>query len=176
MTTWMAAGAIAVIGITLFTLGTLLWVRLSGYCRAQARGCGSGSELTSAHFHPMARLLADEDLDFLRQFEKCRPGIVTRWDRDRRRIFRLYLREAAADFQEMHAEARRLAANAPEHEADLVGLLLRQQVTFWRTMTVIELRLTFSSLGFGKLDGSSIASLLESMRVEVNRALAPASA
>jgi hypothetical protein len=124
----------------------------------------------------MARLSADEDLEFLKQFENCRPHIVERWERERRRIFRLYLREAAADFHRMHAEARQLLAGAPEQYSDLVGLLMRQQVTFWRTLSAIELRLMLNALGFGKLDGARISSLIESMRAEVNRSITPASA
>jgi hypothetical protein len=177
MINWVAA---SVVVITLFTLGALLWVRLSGY-RSPARGAVSNSELTWTGLDPMARLAADEDLEFLKQFENCRPRIVERWERDRRRIFRLYLREAAGDFHRMHAEARRLVAGAPEQYADLVGLLMRQQVTFWRTLTMIELRLVLHGLGFGtlggaKLDGVRVSSLIEGMRTEVRRSIALASA
>jgi hypothetical protein len=176
MTTWMAAGAVAAIAIIFVMLGTLLWVRLSGYRRAPARGCGTTGESGLTPLGPMARLLAEEDLDFLRRYEKCRPRLAARWERDRRRIFRLYLREAAADFHRMHAQARLLVADAPEQHADLVGVLMRQQATFWRTLMLIELRLAFSGLGLGKLDSGKIAASLEAMRADLNRSMAAASA
>ena len=176
MNTWIAVGLLSTFGITLCTLWALFWVRLSGYRASPGRDSGLDSEFSLTRLSPMARLLGDEDLDFLRQFEQCRPRIVDRWDRDRRRIFRLYLREAASDFRRMHARARTLVAHAPEQQADLVGLLMRQQLTFWRALIGIELRLTFSGLGFGKVDGSRIANLLEAMQLEVNRSIAPASA
>jgi hypothetical protein len=176
MTTWMVLGAIAAIAIILLTLGTLLWVRLSGYRCVPVRGSGTTSEFPLTPLGPMARLLADEDLDFLRRFQACRPQLAARWERDRRRIFRLYLRDAASDFHRMHAQARLLVANAPEEYAGLVSLLMRQQATFWRTLIVIELRLTLSGLGFGKLDGGKIAASIEAMRAELSRSIAPASA
>jgi hypothetical protein len=175
----LIAGGVA--GITLFTLGALLWVRLSGYRCSPARDTVLNSEFSLTRLDPMARLAADEDLEFLKQFDTCRPRLVERWERDRRRIFRLYLSDAAGDFHRMHAEARRLMADAPEQYSDLVGVLMRQQVTFWRILTVIELRLLFSGLGFGKLevaklDGARIAAALEGMRAEVSRSISPASA
>jgi hypothetical protein len=167
MSTWVAAG----LGIALLTLAALLWVHLSGYRSSPARGAVVGSEVTLTQLQPMTRLVADEDLEFLKQFENCRPRIVERWEQDRRRIFRLYLREASVDFYLMHAKARQMIANAPEQEAAMVGLLMRQQLTFWRTLTFIELRLVLSGLGFGKLDGARIAALIEGMQAEINRAI-----
>jgi hypothetical protein len=128
----------------------------------------------------MARLLGDEDLDFLRQFSHCRPQLAERWERERRQIFRLYLREAAAEFQRLHAAARLLVAQAPEEHAGLVGKLLRQQVTFWRTLAVIELRLTLGDLALGKLglskaDVAKVVALIETVKAEAHPSLRPAS-
>jgi hypothetical protein len=176
MTTWIAVGAMSAAGIFLFALAALLWVRLSGYRTAPAFDAESGSEFTLNRYRPIARLLAEEDLDFLRQFESCRPQITARWARDRRRILRLYLHQAAADFRRLHAEARSLVANAPEQHADLVGVVMRQQVTFWRILGVIELRLALSGLGLGKVDGSKILATIEAMQAEVRRSMTPISA
>jgi hypothetical protein len=170
----MAVSA-SVVGAMLLAWGTLLWVRLSGY-RGAPSSDAPQTELTASDYRPMARLMSEEDLDFLRQFAGCRPQLAARWERERRRIFRLYLREAAADFRRMHAEARLLLAGAPEQYSDLVGVLMRQQVTFWRTLSVIETRLALNTLGLGKIDGSRIAALIEAMRAEVNRSVTPVSA
>ena len=48
-----------------------------------------------------------------------RPETGARLRRERRRIFRLYLRALAVDFRSLHAAARKLVADAPERHADL---------------------------------------------------------
>jgi hypothetical protein len=178
MTSWIATLAIGAIGTILLGLGTLLWVRLSGYRRPSGHGSAAASEPLLASYDPMARLLRDEDLDFLRQFTNCRPKLATQWERDRKHIFRLYLRLAAADFQRLHADLRLRVANAPEDQAALVGVLMRQQVTFWRTLTLIELRLALSGLPFGMMslrtvDARKIVALIEAIKAEAQRSLAP---
>ena len=151
MTSWLPMVAMGSVGALVLVLGILLWVRLIGYRRAATQDAPSAEEFTAARYAPMARLVGNDDVEFLRHFAACRPKLVSRWERARRQILRLYLHEAASDFQRLHAEARLLLANAPEEHADLVGKLLRQQVTFWRTLAMIELRLTLSGLAFGKL-------------------------
>ena len=87
----------------------------------------------------MTRLIEDADLQ-----------IVARWDRTQRRVVRVYLRETARDFRRLHAEARALVAESPEQYSDLVGVLMRQQVTFLRAMAGIEIRLALSAAGLYK--------------------------
>jgi len=180
MTPWVPAIAICGIGVMLLGLGILLWVRLNGYRRSSARGTAAAGEFSPARFDPMTRLLGDEDLEFLRQFSNCKPELAKQWERERRQIFRLYLREAATEFQRLHAAARLLAANAPEEHADLVGKLMRQQVTFWSTLAKIELRLALGELplgglGLGKIDVRKIVALIEAMQADVRPGLVQAS-
>jgi len=53
----------------------------------------------------MTRLLGSEDLDFLKAQVGYTPELGRKFSRDRRRIFRLYLRELSADFQRLHQHA-----------------------------------------------------------------------
>ena len=45
----------------------------------------------------------------------------------------MYLRDLAVDFRRLHAAARKMAADAPERNSALVGLLIRYQLTFFGT-------------------------------------------
>jgi hypothetical protein len=175
MTISMPMVAMGSLGAVVLALGVLVWIRLNGYRRGGGSVPAAAGEFTTARYAPMARLLGNDDLEFLRQFAACRPKLVSRWERERRQIFRLYLREAASDFQRLHAEARLLVANAPAEHADLVGKLMLQQVRFWRTLAIIELRLTLGGLGFGKsglgVDASRIVGLIEALRAEVGPSL-----
>ncbi len=132
---------------------------------------------TLARYEPLARLLADDDTEFLRRQHNC-PQLLARWKRARVRIVRLYLSDLAADFRSLHAEARALAAESPEQYSELVGVLMRQQVTFWRVMADAELRLTLSWLGLENIHLERIAAhrLVEqiaAMQVEIARTSAP---
>ncbi|MBV9397899.1 MAG: hypothetical protein JO062_07960 [Bryobacterales bacterium] len=119
----------------------------------------------------MARLLQDDDLDFLRQRVCPRAGIVERWDRARRQVFRLYLNDLASDFRGLHAEARALVAESPEQYSDLVGVLMRQQIAFWRAMAGIRVRLMANALGFGHVDARPLVNALDGMQLEIERSV-----
>jgi len=172
MTTWLAVTIMGGSGALMLGLAALLWVRLSGYRRVSASPSHPDGEFTIERYHPMARLAGPEDMEFLQRFSNCRPQLAARWERERRKIFRLYLREAAGEFQRLHAAARALVANAPEEHADLVGKLMRQQVTFWILLAKIELRL---ALGVSGLDARKIVALIEALKADVRPGMAPAS-
>ena len=127
-------------------------------------------------YQPMAGLLTDDDLVFL----KAQPGYAAemgaRWKRGRRRIFRLYLHELKSDFRRLHEQARELVAQSGEDSAELVAVLMRQQTTFWRATTALELRLALESLGIGKVDVAPFMQLIEAMRVDLAQRTAPLTA
>ena len=129
MTELLALGAITAAACLMAAIGFWAWIRLSP---RRGRDEDSRNE-------PMTRLIEDADLQ-----------IVARWDRTQRRVVRVYLRETACDFRRLHAEARALVAESPEQYSDLVGVLMRQQVTFLRAMAGIEIRLALSAAGLYK--------------------------
>ncbi len=139
MMSFLTFGVVAGSSAVLLLAGLIL-ARLSAYrpvpdASGSAAPEGRMSHSRSAKYQPMARLLAEEDFQFLKSQPGYRPAIGARLLRQRRRIFRLYLRELAADFHRLHAEAREIVANSQQPDADLVWVLMRQQVTFWRVMT-----------------------------------------
>jgi hypothetical protein len=134
----------------------------------------SDSEVfTLESYEPMARLLSEEDFVFLAAQPGYRPEMGAKLRRDRMRIFRLYLRELAQDFRRLHREARAMVAESQAEYADMVGLLLRQQFTFWLTMTAVELRLVAWPVKHSTVDVRGLLQSMEAMRLDLARFAAP---
>jgi hypothetical protein len=165
---------IAIVGAGLAALGVLAWIRLSEYKRT-GRHSRPDEECSIERYQPMARLVAGEDADFLRRNTSC-PKIAGRWERSRRRVIRLYLKELAADFHRLHAKAQVLVAEAPEQYAALVPILFRQQVAFWRTLAMIELRLALGGVNVPLASVKKLVGAIEAMQREISRVAAVSAA
>ena len=164
---WMAgawAGAVvlggAVVLLALVTIRLLL-------DRASKTSRPSVDEFSSMRYQAMMGLTSEEDFEFLAAQPGYRKEIGVRLRRERRRIFRMYLRALAADFRSLHAAARTLVAEAPERHADLVGMLVGCQVTFWGRMVLVELRLLTPTARLPKLDVESLLQPMESLRLHM---------
>jgi hypothetical protein len=164
---WNAiAGLLA--GAAAFALIALLAARLASYRTKTGGREPRHSSFDMARYTPMLRLLSDEDLHYLASRPGYRPEIGRKLKRERRRIFRMYLKELACDFCAIHAQAREMVAHAREEHAALVGSLMWQQITFWRAMTAIELRLLVPMLG--NVDVRGLLDLVEASRAGLARA------
>jgi len=118
-------------------------------------------------YQPMGRLLGDEDLLFLKSQPGYRPAMGARWERERRQIFRSYLRELKSDFRHLHAQARELVANSGADSASLVETLMKQQMAFFRVTTALECRLVLQRVGLGKADVAPLMQLIDAMRADL---------
>ena len=168
MVVWQIAAS-AVSGAAALGMGSMVGRRLLRYRNPKTgQDAGDSVQTSLDRFRPMARLLNPEDLRFLASRPGYRPEMGARLRDSRRRIFRMYLAEISSEFQRLHAAARRMAAEAPEQHADLVPLLLRQQVVFWRSLAVIEVRLALSWAGLAPADASALLEIVE----QLQRALA----
>jgi hypothetical protein len=175
MTVWAAAGWVVTDGSILVLSAAIAWI-WSQRRGKQAGDFGQSGGFPISRYQPMEHLLSGEDFAFLASQPGYRPEIGARWKRERRRIFRLYLDELKRDFRRLHAEARLMAASAGAESAELVGILMRQQVAFWRAMAVLEVRLALRAAGIGKVDVRPLMELLEAMRVDLARFSAPQAA
>lgn len=127
-------------------------------------------EFSVDRYEPMARLMNGEDLLFLKSQPGFRPELGKKFCQERRRIFRLYLQELAADFHRLHAHARLMVASMPADHSPLVGMLIRQQARFWYEMAAIELRLSLHWMEAGSIHARSLIDAVASMHLEINRA------
>jgi hypothetical protein len=167
-------GVIAIVGAGLAALGVLAWRQVAEYRRVRRRS-RPDEVYSPERYQPLARLLASEDADFLRRNTSC-PKIAVRWERSQHRIIRLYMKELAADFHRLHAKARALVAESPEQYAVLVPILFRQQFAFWRTLTMLELRLALGGMNMTQTSVGELIGAIEAMQREISRAAAMSAA
>lgn len=176
MTDTTTIGAIAAVCLMVAGFGVLAWTRAGGYRRALRKAevdaqAGVPGDDTPDRYRPLVRLLTSGDEDFLRQHVAC-ARLAAQWKRSQRRIVRLYLKEVAVDFQTLHRQARILVAQAPEQYADLLPLLFKQQLVFWRALLWIELRLFLGGTGLPRVNPETLVGALEAVRREISRAAA----
>jgi hypothetical protein len=132
-------------------------------------------EFSLDRYEPMARLLSEEDLHFVKAQAGYTPEIGRKFSRERRRIFRLYLVELSQDFQRLHAHARVIAASLPAENASLVGTLMHQQLRFRYQMVALDLKLRFAWAGLS-VDVSGLVNAVAAMQAQVSRISAPSAA
>ncbi|HTM15212.1 MAG TPA: hypothetical protein VL127_19955 [Bryobacteraceae bacterium] len=163
--------------VTVGSLAGLLWVLTRIILRRWRSSATPDSDETAGfsldRYQPMGRLMAEEDLVFLKSQPGYRAEMGERWKRERRRIFRLYLAELKADFRRLHAHARELAADSEAGSADLVEVLMKQQFTFLMATTALEFRLALQGIGVGRVDITPLIELVEAMRVDLAQRTAP---
>ena len=166
---WAIAGEFVTASIVIVLI--LLAARLLVYRAATSVGRDGDetAEFSVSRYEPMTRLLGEDDIEFLSNQPGYRPEIGAKLRRSRKRIFRLYVQELAADFHRLHAAARRLTAESPADHSHLVGILMRQQLSFWRAMAMLEIRMLIPGMG---VDVRGLVDAIEAMRVDLARASA----
>jgi hypothetical protein len=168
------AGTMAV-GTGLFLARVLTRYRGPGKSLGEEETKFAGVSLS--RYRVMARLSSSEDLQFLRSLPGFREEMAARLGREQRRIYRLYLRDLAADFRRLHASARALVSHAPAENAELVGMLAGCQFRFWRNLAIIEARLALGAIGIQGADAGALIGNVDELRAALSRASAlPASA
>ena len=172
----LTIGAVAAAASSVAAIGSWAWIRLKQIRQVRGNEPESEARYSPERYEPMTRLLAQDEWEFVQRRTACRPGVAARWNRERRKIFRLYLNDLARDFYRLHAAARALVAESPQQHSDLVGVLMRQQVTFWRVMAAMECRLLLHAMGIGRVDARALLQAMEAMRLEIDHSLHPASA
>ncbi|MEQ1946651.1 MAG: hypothetical protein ABL995_05655 [Bryobacteraceae bacterium] len=176
MTIQVVAVALAAAVFIAAGLAALAW-KMSGRVEASGHGEASAEPGTfrAERYRPMERLLLAEEFESLAAQPGFTREIGEQWLRGRRKIFRVYLGQLKRDFHRLHASARLAVAESGEESAELVGVLIRQQIVFSVAMTRVELRFAWSALGFRPMDIRPILQLIDSMRMDLER-FAPQSA
>ena len=132
------------------------------------------ANFSTATYRPMQRLLNESDLKYLAAQSGITANTVKQLRRERRRIFRAYLRNLVRDFHRLHLAARMTLLYSSEDRPDLAQTLLRQRAVFTWAVLMVEFRLVLHAAGFGPVDVSSLLGALEDMRLNAG-ALMPSS-
>lgn len=150
----------------------LFWMRVRARSEFGAREWQDALSFSTDKYRPMERLLSREDADFLRNQPGFRPSMLKTLQRDRRRVFRAYLRDIRRDFDILYLAARQAVLLSDLEHSSLLHAVVRQRFVFYWALGMIELRLAAYSLGLGTVDVRPILDMAEAMR-EAALALRP---
>ncbi len=172
MNPWIVAAWVVTIGSVSGLAGTLLWMRFRSRTNRNMAEDAAGSGFSFERYQVMERLLSSHELHFLAsQPDGARD--VRKWKRDSVKIFRLYLGELTADFDALHAMARRMVAESETESAEMASTLVRQQVAFFQARLSLEVRVVLFQWGMGTVDVAPLLQMVEKMRLDLSQ-LTPA--
>jgi hypothetical protein len=130
-------------------------------------------ELSVDRYQPMRRLLARDDLGYLRS----RPGFTARtaadFRRERCRIFQSYLECLHSDFQRVCMALKIVMVQSRYDRPDLAALLIHSQRAFVFGLMMVHGRMLLYRWGLGSVEVSGLLKLFDTARIEL-RSLVPA--
>ena len=123
-------------------------------------------------YRPMLRLLSEDDYEFLAGQAGYESKIGSQLRRERRRIFRAYLRNLVRDFNRLQHAAKIMTVCAAQDRPDLAQALLKQQLTFTIAVVAVKARLALHTIGIGSVEVRNLLGTVDSLRAEIGH-LAP---
>ncbi len=150
--------------------GALLW-QLATRSGAEQPDPAWLSRFSLETYAPMERLLDRTDFAFLEAQPGSTPKIVKRLLRQRRKIFKQYLRLLIRDFGRLVTLGKLLMVHAAEDKAELGRALFRLQVNFFVAVLVVRCKLAIYPWGWTALDVPRLVHSMGRMGDQV-RALA----
>lgn len=120
-----------------------------------------------ASYRPMLRLLAEDDYEYFASQKGVSAKAVEELRQERRRVFKLYLRNLVKDFHRLHLAARMTLIYSSEDRPELAQTLLRQRAIFTWAVLMVEVRLVLHAFGLGAVDVGQLLGALEDMRTNI---------
>ena len=157
-----------VVGVILLASFVLVILRLASSTRVRSVDPEWVQNFSTATYKPMERLLCERDLEFLRSQPGYEPGMEKSLRAARRRVFRMYLRSLAQDFNRLHLALRLAVLYSPQDRADLASVLVKLKLTFFVNLAAVHVRLALHSVGIGTVDVRGLVSTLDMMRLDLH--------
>lgn len=154
--------ALTACALVLIAFGALAWRVLSRTRTPAVANRTALPPVSADRYRPMLRLLADDDLQFVRANSSLRKTIRAR----RRQLFRGYLRCLARDYALLLGGVRAVMVQSGVDRPDLARALARNRALFAIAMCKVEFRLALHTLGVGKVDVSSLVEAFEALRTQ----------
>ena len=130
-------------------------------------------ELSVDRYLPMKRLLALEDLRFLRAQRGFNRAMATEFRVQRCRIFRSYLACLQADYRRVCMALKIIMVQSRYDRPDLATLLIRSHRAFTLGILIVYGRLLLYRWGLGSVEVGELLRLFDVARLEL-RSLVPA--
>ena len=164
--------AFALVGLLACIAGVLYWKLAT---RFDAQQCTAAwlEQFSLAIYAPMERLLDNGDLVFLASQPGYHPKIGKRMMKERRRIFRSYLRLLERDFGQLIAIGKLMVVFSHRDQQEFARNLWQQQVQFYLQYCAVQVQLTLHPLGWPAVDVRNLLGALDSMRARVGSIATP---
>lgn len=140
----------------------LLWMRRQGGAQALQEDWTWAEDFSADKYRPMARLLSEDDIRFVESQPGYHPSLIRALRKDRRRVFRSYLRSLRRDFNRLYTIAKQAALYADPAD-ELAAAIVKQRVAFYQASFLVEVRLALYSAGIGTVDVRPMIEALEQM-------------
>jgi hypothetical protein len=124
-------------------------------------------ELSVDRYRPMLRLLADDDVHFLRSQPGVTPALVKRLRRQRYQVFQGYLASLQRDFQQACEALSHLAITSQTDRRDLLGALFASRVKFAIGVFRVRCRLVLYRWDVGEEPVARLVNLFEGLQLEL---------
>src|SRR5271154_7503100 len=138
---------IIAIGLLLACFAGLFW-RLASRFDAQQCTPEWLDRFSLESYAPMERLLEKSDLAFLASQPGYRPEIGKRLMRERRKIFRAYLRLLVRDFNQLIGIGKLMVVYSNRDQQEFALSLRRQQAVFYTRVALLQLQLALDPMGW----------------------------
>lgn len=162
----VVVGAGLAVGVVLAAFSFLAW-RLVSSTRIQGVHPDWLKRFSVERYRPMERLLSEDDFRFLRTQAGYEPAVEKQLRKQRRLVFRSYLRSLGQDFNRLHLALRLVVLHSPQDRPDLAAALIRQRLLFFVGLGMAHCRLTLHTLGVGTVDVRGLVSTLDTMRLDL---------
>ena len=130
-------------------------------------------EFSASTYRPMTRLLSEDDFRFLSKQAGYTPEIGKRLRKERRLVFRAYLRNLIRDFNRLYSGAAMLIVYSETDRPELASSLLLIRANFYYALSLVQVRLVLHAVGLEMIDVTPMLQSLEFLQVKV-RSLKPA--
>lgn len=132
------------------------------------------SDLSWRDYGPLQRLLDPADFEFLRK-RGISEQKIRKLRRERRQIYRLCLRSLAGDFNHVQHALNLVLVQSETDRPDLVAILARQKLTFYRNLMMAEAALVIHACGIDRMPAMDLVQPFHALREQLQQ-LAPAQA
>jgi hypothetical protein len=124
-------------------------------------------ELSVDRYRPMFRLLADDDLGFLRSQPGATPALVARLRRQRYQVFLGYLRCLQRDFHQACEALVLVAVQSQTDRQDILRALMVSRVKFSIGFIRVRCRLVLYRWNVGQESVANLVNLFEGLQLEL---------
>lgn len=160
-------GGVGAVGLILLASFVVLVLKLASSTRVRGVDPEWIESFSIVSYKPMERLLSEEDVEFLKSQPGYEPGMEKSLRTARRKIFRMYLRSLAQDFNRLHYALRLFVLYSPADRSELAALLVKQKLVFFSNLAAVHVRLGLHAMGVGTVNVRGLVATLETMRMDL---------